>query len=238
MNKKTKNAILLVLLILTTLAIAISFILYLQKNQGKNPVTTTTNKGIIEIQTTTKSKFTEEINSETETNEESITEEKIEETKQQITTTKSSTLSNNSSNKTEVNKTTPKPTTSAETKPVTQPTTESTTNDYYDKNKFPEGYIVTSNPHSTSMAGGYWVNGTAEYNWEQWPDGEERYDMEGNKLEANGCWHLSWTRTTAMASQTQKDRVRQILHNEVKPSREGQYDGEVYKITIWVWLPE
>lgn len=227
MNKKTKNAIFLVLLILTTLAIAISVILYLQKNQGKNPVTTTTNKGIIETQTTTKSKFTEEINSETETNEESITEEKIEETKQQITTTKSSNLSNNSSNKTETKETTTKkPTT---TKPTTEKVTSSP------KDKFPEGYIVTSNPHGNpSTEGDYWTSCSEKYIWKAYPEDEEVCDEDGNILK--GDWWLN-DHVNGYCPPEKKYILYEAM-GKYSPKHEGTYDGEVYEYTIWVWIPD
>ena len=235
MKQKFKIIIPAIVVIIT----AVICVLMIVNNKSKEAIkeiTTTTNT--TEVKTTIGNTISTA--SETTTKEETTFKEKTEEIKQQITTTKPSNSSNNSSNKTEVNKTTPKPTTSAETKPVTQPTTESTTDDYYDKNKFSEGYIVTSNPHDTEKAGAYWVSGHAEFYWKEYKEDEEVYDMQGNRLDldSNGSWHLSWTRTTAMASETQKDKLRNILSNKIEPPRDGKYDGEVYEMVVWAWLPE
>lgn len=216
---KKKIAIFSTIILLIGIISLILGIKYNQKEKiNENPTTTT-----IESKTKTQATTTPETKKETSEATEIITT-----TEEQIIT-EPSYYSNKIEEKTTTKQTI---TTITATEEPTLPP------DYYNKDKFPEGYTVTENPHySDSTKGAYWVCGSVEFHWYQIQDEDIWVDEYGNEIEKPCYWSMSRTSWSGMASTTQTEKLKNILY-ELEPPRDGQYIGEVYEITIWAWLPE
>ena len=226
---KNKKSIMFLSIFLVLVSIATALFVFYEKSETEVKQT--------QIESTTKKDIETQQNIESETNKETVvTTEKLEEI---VATESEKTTINNYSNneyKPNVVQTTNKTTV---TEPKVETTKETTTEqttlnaDYYNKDKFPVGYATTSSPHySPETKGAYWVSGKTTFVWKPYKQIE---DVDGTIT-----YEYKWLCRNISHGLTGSEANTEILIEKVKeqaPTWDGEYEGQEYPCTVWVWLP-